>query len=181
MTGLWWGTRLVLVASLIALLLRGADSPADPHLAGPDVVPVPAVARVPLAGFGETRITVRKVDGGLIAWCLLLAETSEQRARGLMQVADLQGYDGMLFRYPAPVTESYYMRNTPMPLSIAYIGNDGKLVSNVDMAPCGDVEGCPNYPPAGPFRLAIEVPQGGLPRLGVVAGATVIDDHRGCA
>ncbi|HUS61612.1 MAG TPA: hypothetical protein VMY34_05405, partial [Acidimicrobiales bacterium] len=72
-TGLWWGIRLVLVASLLAFLLRGADGPADPHVLAPDQsVTVPKVVRTLLPGFGETRITVRKSDGQLVAWCLLL-------------------------------------------------------------------------------------------------------------
>jgi uncharacterized membrane protein (UPF0127 family) len=180
-TGLWWGIRLVLAASLLAFLLRGADGPADPHLLTPEAVTVPAVPRTPLEGFGETRITVRKADGGLLAWCLLLANTDVQRARGLMQVTDLKGYDGMLFQYGAPVTEAYYMRNTPTPLSIAFIDGAGGLVSTADMAPCGDDPACPTYPAAGPFTAAIEVFQGGLPRLGIEPGATVVDDHRSCS
>ena len=180
-TGLWWGIRLVLVASLLAWLLRGANGPADPHLLTADPsVTVPNVPRTPLPGFGETRITVHTVDGQRLAWCLLLAETPQQRERGLMQVTDLKGYNGMLFRYTSPVTESYYMRNTPMPLSIAYIDGAGKLVSTADMTPCDDVDGCPTYPPAGPFRTAIEVAQGALPLFGILPGATVTDDHQGC-
>jgi uncharacterized membrane protein (UPF0127 family) len=179
-SGLRWGIRLVIVASLLAWMLRGADQPADPHLRAAAPVPVPAVMRTPLPGFGETRITVRKVDGQLVAWCLLLAETPAQRERGLMQVTDLQGYNGMLFRYPAPVTEAYYMRNTPMPLSIAYVDGSGKIVSSADMAPCEDVDGCPNYPPTGPFRTAIEVAQTALPLFGIVPGATITDDHQQC-
>ena len=180
-TGLWWGIRLLIAASLLAFLLRGADGPADPHVVTPDTsVTVPQVVRTLLPGFGETRITVRKADGTLVAWCLLLAETQQQRERGLMQVTDLKGYDGMLFRYGAPAAESYYMRNTPMALSIAYIDGAGTLVSTADMAPCEDVDGCPTYPPGGPFRTAIEVVQGALPLFGITPGATITDDHTRC-
>ena len=48
------------------------------------------------------------------------------------------------------------------------------------MTPCDDSDQCPTYPAAGPYRIAIEVPQGGLPRLGIGPGATVIDEHTGC-
>jgi uncharacterized membrane protein (UPF0127 family) len=72
------------------------------------------------------------------------------------------------------------MRNTPMSLSIAYVDAAGTIVSTVDMAPCGDLGVCPTYPAAGPYRIAIEVPQGGLARLGIVAGATVVDANRPC-
>jgi uncharacterized membrane protein (UPF0127 family) len=143
-------------------------------------------AREPLEGFGEVAVTISGPgDGGGEGegeWCLLLAETSEQRQRGLMEVTDpaLGGYDGMLFRFPDDVTAAFYMRNTPMPLSIAFIDEEGQLVSTTDMEPCEDRDGCPLYPAAGPFRWAIEVPQGGLERLGLVAGATFTDTAEPC-
>jgi len=138
-------------------------------------------ARTPLAGFGETQVTVKTSDGTL-EWCLLLAETQTQHNRGLMQVTDptLGGYDGMLFRFAQDTSAEFYMRNTPMPLSIAFIGADGSVGSTTDMAPCADEAGCPLYDAAGPYRTAIEVPQGNLPKLGIEQGVTVIDDHRSC-
>jgi uncharacterized protein len=139
--------------------------------------------REPLDGFGEVAVTIAgPVDDFEGEWCLLLAETSEQRQRGLMGVTDpeLAGYDGMLFRFPEDVMSSFYMRNTPMPLSIAFIDQEGQLVSTTDMEPCEDRDGCPLYPAAGPYRWAVEVPQGGLERLGIVAGATFIDTGEPC-
>ena len=77
-----------------------------------------------------------------------------------MEVTDLQGYSGMAFVYEEDVQNSFYMRNTPMPLSIAWIAADGSVVTITDMEPCEDRDGCPSYAPAGPYRYAIEVPQG---------------------
>jgi uncharacterized membrane protein (UPF0127 family) len=135
----------------------------------------------PLEGFGETHVTVETPTSAL-AWCMLLAATQAQHNRGLMQVTDptLGGYDGMLFRFDADTEDSFYMRNTPMPLSIAFIASDGSVVSTTDMAPCEDRDGCPLYNAAGPYRLAIEVPQGQLARLGIEPGAKVTDDARAC-
>ena len=90
-----------------------------------------------------------------------------------MEVTDLRGYSGMAFLYDEDSTGGFYMRNTPTPLSIAWIDAAGGLVSTADMAPCEDREGCPTYPPAGPYRTAIEVFQGGLDDLGITSGATV--------
>jgi uncharacterized membrane protein (UPF0127 family) len=134
-----------------------------------------AKGRKPLCGFGEAAVTVTSA-GGQAQLCLLLAETEPQRQRGLMEVRNrsLGGYDGMVFTFPVDQPGGgFYMRNTPMPLSIAYIGADGKVLQVVDMAPCGDVGTCPTYPSTEPFRTAIEVPQGRLPALGIVPGATV--------
>lgn len=179
-TKLLLAVALVLVgAGVWAFVLRGADGPADPSLgatvgegtAEPSLPGDPE--RVPLEGFEEVAVSVEQADGSLLAWCLLAALGQEQRARGLMEVTDLQGYSGMAFVYEEDVENAFYMRNTPMPLSIAWIAADGTVVSTADMEPCDDQDGCPTYPPAGPYRYAIEVPQGALPDLGITESATV--------
>jgi len=138
--------------------------------------------RTPLRGFSQVAATITGEDGTVCEVCLLAAETDEQRARGLMEVTDaeLGGYDGMLFVYPDEVAGSFWMRNTPLPLSIAYFTGEGELVSTVDMEPCDDVDSCPNYPPDGPFRLALEVPQGELAAVGVIGEATIELGGRTC-
>jgi uncharacterized protein len=86
---------------------------------------------------------------------------------------DLAGFDGMLFRFDADTTSAFYMRNVPVPLSIAWFDAEGRFVSATDMAPCPDQEGCPTYPPPAPYRVALEVLQGGLGRLGIGPGSTM--------
>ena len=173
-----WFISAVLIASLLAFVVRGADNPADPRLAAAG-----APNRQLLPGFEETLITVHSPQGSVLSWCLLLAVTMQQHERGLMQVTDptLGGYGGMLFRFERTVTGPFWMRNTPMPLSIAYIDTAGQIVSATDMAPCADDPGCPLYPASGPYATAIEVPQGNLARLGIVSGAIVTDERQGCS
>jgi uncharacterized membrane protein (UPF0127 family) len=79
-----------------------------------------------------------------------------------------------------PIAHSFYMRNTPMPLSIAFLDGGGGVVSTADMTPCDDVAGCPLYHAAAPYRAAIEVPIGGLAALGIETGSTVTDQHATC-
>ncbi len=138
---------------------------------------------MPLAGFGEVAVEVRAA-GEAKLWCLLLAETDAQRQRGLMAVTDagLGGYDGMLFRYDEPVQVGFWNRNVPQPLSIAYLGDDGRIVSVEEMAPCADTADCPSYPPAGPFRWAVEVPvaAGGVTALGLAGDALLVDIGATC-
>jgi len=129
--------------------------------------------RTRMPNFGEVAIAIRNPDGTVKGWCVLLAETSQQRERGLMEVTDFGGYAGMLFVWNADSTSSFYMRNTPTPLSIAWIDAEGSQVSTADMAPCDDVPTCPLYPAARPYRFALEVPKGDLPKLGLVKGATM--------
>lgn len=142
----------------------------------------PRAGRETLRGFGESTITVTSGTGKVCELCVLTASTNEQRARGLMEVTDVElgGYDGMLFEYPEEVEGSFWMRNTPLPLSIAYFDSMGKLVSIANMEPCGDSEGCPSYPAEGPFRFALEVPQGALADSGVVGAAELRIEARGC-
>ncbi len=126
-------------------------------------------------GFGSTSLRIRDAMGQLGTWCALLADTEARRQQGLMWVTDphLGGYDAMLFSFPADTTESFWMRNTPQPLSIAFFASDGRFVSAARMYPCGDHADCPSYSAAGPYRFAVEVPSGNLGRLGIGEGSSL--------
>jgi len=104
----------------------------------------------------------------VIESCLLLAAAAEQYAQGLMNVVDLGAYAGMLFDFPEDTDGGFWMRDTPMPLSIAYLDAEGAIVSTADMDPCLDRgDQCPGYPPEGLYNDTVEVPQGGLEALGL--------------
>jgi uncharacterized protein len=142
---------------------------------GLDEAPGPT-DRERLDEFGEVAIAVRAPDGSVLGWCVLAAESDEQRGRGLMEVTDLGGYAGMLFVFDQDSTGQFYMRNTVMPLSIAWFDAAGELVATEDMEPCPDsVANCPLYPdePPDAYRFALEVPQGELATLGVEEGSVL--------
>lgn len=164
---LGWLLVLLLLSGIGTLLAVGANGPPDPRLApaGTSAPPGPPVEfgaiafRVtPPAGAGLPATTER---------CALLAETELQHQRGLMGRRDLGGYDAMVFRFARDTSGAFHMRNVPVPLEIAWFDANGRLVSTADMEPCPDREGCPHYPPAGPYRFALEVEKGGLSRLGI--------------
>jgi uncharacterized membrane protein (UPF0127 family) len=152
--------------------LRSAGDAAAARGSELDEAPGPA-DRTPFDGFGEVAIAVRDADGQVMGWCVLVAETDEQHQRGLMEVTDLKGYAGMLFVWESDIQAQFYMQNTPMPLSIAWFDPAGQLVSTEDMDPCETVGDCPLYGAAGPYRFALEVPQGELPGLGVEEGSVL--------
>ena len=163
---LQWVIVVLLVVGFGACIAEGANQPDDPEL-----------IESRIAGFGEIAFSITPGEG-LTAMspaeqCALLAATDAQKAQGLMRVTDLKGYPGMVFRYSVDSTGGYYMRNTPMPLSIAWFAADGTFVSSADMEPCGDRTDCPIYSATGPYRYALEVPQGQLPALGVGPGAVL--------
>lgn len=139
--------------------------------------------RSPLRGFGEVAATVTAPDGETCEVCLLLARTPAQRARGLMEVTDesLGGYDGMLFEFSEDAAGGFWMKDTPMPLSIAWFDAAGAFLSSADMAPCVGGGECESYPPGAPYRYALEVLQGGLDEVLVGPGATLRLDGTDCA
>lgn len=185
---------VVVVGAGIGLAVRSDDGSAPVDATAATTAPTTAEAglgegvaperdgRSPLRGFGEVLVTITDLDGETCEACLLAATDASQRARGLMEVTDpeLGGYDGMLFEYPEPISGAFWMRNTPLPLSIAYFDADRKLVSARNMEPCGDVDSCPTYGSDGPFRYALEVPRGELGELLVAPGSTFTIDARTC-
>jgi uncharacterized membrane protein (UPF0127 family) len=106
--------------------------------------------------------------------CLWVARTIEQQEQGLMGVTDLSGADGMLFRFGGPTTIRFWMRGTPMPLSIAFFAADGTFVSAADMEPCPDTSpdaDCARYAADATYADALEVAKGTLPDLLIGPGA----------
>ena len=104
---------------------------------------------------------------------LEVAADPATRARGLMGRRQVPEGTGMVFLYPTEVTESFWMKNTLVPLSIAYVAGDGVVVSVAEMTPCA-ADPCPSYAPAGPYRYAVELAAGAFAAAGVGPGASVV-------
>lgn len=167
-------TAFALVAvGLLAFLIVGASRPANPYL-------LPAngqVKEASLRSFGATLLTV-KAGPRLVApatpQCALLATTDAQRHKGLMAQRSLHGFAGMVFRYAKPSTERVYMKDTVIPLSVAWFGSHGVFIAARNMAPCpATARACPTYGPGRPFLLALEVPEGRLHSLGIGPGSVL--------
>ena len=84
-----------------------------------------------------------------------LARTSEQRSRGLMYRLKAPA-DGMLFVFPRDTTGGFWMKNTRVPLSIAFFDRRGKQVRKLRMTPCRR-DPCPIYSPGRRYRFALEL------------------------
>lgn len=168
-----WAIVALVVVGGLALLSQGANRPKDPTLR-PAEGQV-SLNRSPFGDFGEIGF---RIEGGTAqaaaARCALLAETAAQQGRGLMNRTDLGGYDGMLFKFASDTNSAFYMKDTPLPLSIAFFDASGQFVSTADMTPCIDQPSCPTYSAARPYRWALEVPQGALPRLSIGPGTRLV-------
>jgi uncharacterized membrane protein (UPF0127 family) len=100
-----------------------------------------------------------------------IAQTTEQRQHGLMFRDRLPKNGGMIFVYFEDSEGGFYMKNTFLPLSIAYFDVDGKILKIVDMDPCETDSSL--YDPGVPYRGALEVNQGAFDEWGVSEGDVI--------
>jgi uncharacterized membrane protein (UPF0127 family) len=101
-----------------------------------------------------------------------VADTAVSRAQGLMHRRQLADNAGMLFIFEETANWSFWMKNTLIPLSIAFLDKNWRVVDIVDM----DVEQDPErpvkfYSSSGPYRYALEVNKGFFKRKGLGVGA----------
>ena len=96
-----------------------------------------------------------------------LAQTPEQRQTGLMFRREMAQHEGMLFVFDDVSTQCFYMRNTPLPLSIAFLADDGSVINIADMQP----QTLDSHCSAKPVRFALEMHQGWFAKRGLEPGA----------
>jgi uncharacterized membrane protein (UPF0127 family) len=95
-----------------------------------------------------------------------LALTPDQRQKGLMYRRDLGTHEGMLFVFDAPSPQCFWMKNTPTPLTIAFLDDDGSIVNLADMKPFDESSHCS----AKPVRFVLEMNQGWFAKRGLKPG-----------
>jgi uncharacterized protein len=156
------------LASAAGLVGGGGDD--DPTMAD-----APAATTVPAPGAAARTVAYRlePAGEGPVTVRLEVAADPAARARGLMGRTEVAEGTGMVFLYPRDVAEAYWMKNTLVPLSIAFVAADGRVVSVAEMTPC-TADPCPSYPPAGSYRYAVELPAGAFEAAGVGTGDKVV-------
>jgi uncharacterized membrane protein (UPF0127 family) len=115
-------------------------------------------------------LEIRRADQTKAPVSAETAETNAERARGLMYRRSLDDGKGMLFIFEEDEILSFWMKNTFIPLSIAFIAADGRIVEIHDMEP----EDLSTIRSGRPCRYALEVPQGWFRRAGIVPGDVVL-------
>ncbi len=98
-----------------------------------------------------------------------VAATAQERATGLMYRFSLQPDHGMLFVFESAEPLGFWMKNTYIPLSIAYIDNGGRILNIEDMAPQTET----THWSKGPGRYALEMRKGWFAERGIRAGDRV--------
>ncbi|MDR0323830.1 MAG: DUF192 domain-containing protein [Treponema sp.] len=118
-----------------------------------------AVQELPIERAGQ-QVAVLKAE---------IARTPAERNQGLMHRKKLPDGEGMLFVFERDEVVSFWMKNTYIPLSIAYITFDGRIVEIKDLYPHDEN----SVPSSRSVRYALEVPQGWFSRVGVRPGDIV--------
>jgi len=95
-----------------------------------------------------------------------VALTPQQRQTGLMHRQDMPQQEGMLFVFEVPATQCFWMKNTLLHLTAAFVADDGTIVNLVDMKP----QSLDSHCSAKPVRYVLEMNQGWFAKRGLKAG-----------
>ncbi len=132
-----------------------------------------ALAALLLAAAGlalaEAPLPVRQVKVAGHALRVEVAATIEQRMKGLMFREKLGADDGMLFVFDEPGYHAMWMKNTPLPLSVAFVDGAGAILNILDMEP----HTLDQHAAAGPAVYAIETNKGWFAKRRIKAGDKV--------
>jgi uncharacterized protein len=96
-----------------------------------------------------------------------VAATPEQRAVGLMHRREMPTNEGMLFIFEQASVQCFWMKNTLLPLTAAFVTDDGTIVNLADMQP----QSLDSHCSAQPVRYVLEMHQGWFAKRGLQAGA----------
>jgi uncharacterized membrane protein (UPF0127 family) len=98
-----------------------------------------------------------------------IANSEQDRLHGLMFREKLAENGGMIFLYPQPEVTAMWMKNTRLPLSVAFIGTDGRILNIADMEPYSEQA----HPSTGVAAYALEMNRGWFAKLGIRPGDVV--------
>ncbi len=120
-----------------------------------------AQAQTPQSGLPHSRI-----QAGMHLIDAQVAATPQQRSIGLMWRQQMPANEGMLFVFEQPAVQCFWMKNTLLPLTAAFVADDGSIINLADMQPHSEANHCS----AQPVRFVLEMQQGWFARRGIQAG-----------
>jgi uncharacterized membrane protein (UPF0127 family) len=157
----------VCAALVLTLSVGGCGYGSDAISKGADDRAAPQ----PSPSFHVTSAIIRGDEGSVLVE-VEVAQSAEQRSRGLMFRESLAENSGMVFLFFERTQGGFWMKNTKIPLSIAFFDRDGAIVDILDMDPCR-ADPCPIYTPDEPYFGALEVNQGAFQKWGISEGDVV--------
>ena len=149
-----------MIAATLCLVLFGACGDDGAGVAGPGASPTPTF---------RTGTAIIETDGGAVMVEIEVADSPEQQALGLMHRESLPDDAGMVFLFFDDTQGGFWMKDTLIPLSIAFFDQRGEILKILDMEPC-EADPCETYAPGVSYRGALEVNQSAFDEWGVEQG-----------
>jgi len=115
----------------------------------------------------QTTLPRVKLNAGMHLIDAQLAQTPDQRTIGLMFRKEMPQHEGMLFVFEQPSSLCFWMKNTLLPLTAAFVADDGIIVNLADMKP----QTLDSHCAAKPVRYVLEMNQGWFAKRGIKAGS----------
>ena len=165
-------SKLARLLGLAALLLTGGCEKEKPDMPLNTAVPnPPATAENSRA---QPRLKTIKLYLGSAELTVEIADENHERQAGMMHRTTMPENEGMLFVFPYPHQSGFWMKNTIVPLSIAYIDPASRVIEIHDMQP-GNTK--PVESRSASVQYALEVNQGWFAKNGIKPGAVLATDH----
>jgi uncharacterized membrane protein (UPF0127 family) len=124
-------------------------------------------ATLALAQDPQTTLPRVKLGAGMHQIDAQVAAAPDERMTGLMYRKEMPQHEGMLFVFEAPSEQCFWMKNTLLPLSAAFVADDGTIVNIEDMAP----QTLDSHCSVKPVRYVLEMNKGWFAKKGIKAGA----------
>ncbi len=116
---------------------------------------------------GPQKLTSIRLTAGMHLIQAELAQTPDERSTGLMFRTAMAANDGMLFAFEQAGTQCFWMKNTLLPLSVAFVADDGSVVNIDEMKP----QTLDSHCSTKPVRFVLEMNQGWFAKRGIKAGS----------
>lgn len=127
---------------------------------------LPTFAQKEPVGAPQLNLPRTSISVGMLRIDAQVARTPQHREIGLMYRREMPQHEGMLFIFDQPGTQCFWMRNTLIPLTAAFVEDDGTIVNLADMKPLDETSHCSSRP----VRYVLEMNQGWFEKRNVRAG-----------
>lgn len=142
------------------------------HRVATRLVPLAALLTLSLGSHAQNRpqkLPTTQLTAGMHLVRAEIADEESERQIGLMHRPSMPANDGMVFVFERPEVQCFWMRNTLLPLSIAFLDDEGRIVNIEEMKPQTDDSHCSKKP----VRFVLEMNKGWFDKRGLKAGSVI--------
>ena len=146
-------------------------SPATARLLATGLIALASTATAAAQGQPQMNLPRIEITAGMHRIEAQVAASPQERQTGLMHRKEMPAHEGMLFVFEQPATQCFWMRNTLLPLTAAFVADDGTIVNLADMKPQTEDSHCS----AKPVRYVLEMNQGWFAQKGIKPGSKLVN------